>query len=105
MKKMERIADQLQRAFKGDAWHGPSVMEILKGINAAQASSKPLASAHSIWEIVLHLSAWEDFVRRRLEGERIVGPSPQEDWPPLRESSETTWEKLLELIQTRHQAL
>ena|SRR5439155_8588741 len=27
----DRILDQLKRAFKGDAWHGPSVLEVLDG--------------------------------------------------------------------------
>ncbi len=29
-----RIADQLKRAFEGDAWHGPAVLEVLEGVSA-----------------------------------------------------------------------
>ena len=28
-----RIADQLQRAFYGTAWHGPAVMEVLENMS------------------------------------------------------------------------
>jgi len=42
-----RIADQLKRAFEGDAWHGPAVLEVLEGVHARTAASKPLAGAHS----------------------------------------------------------
>lgn len=105
MKEIERIVDQSQRAFNGGAWHGPSVMEILKGITATRASAKPLAGGHCIWEMVLHVSAWEDFVRRRLGGERVIDPSPEEDWPPVCDRSETAWNKLLKEIETRHQIL
>ena len=48
-----RIADQLRRAFDGEAWHGDSLFEILKGVSAKQAAARPVANAHSIWELVL----------------------------------------------------
>jgi DinB superfamily len=54
----QRIADQLFRAFNGDAWHGPSLREILDGIEAEQAAAHPLPSAHSIWELMLHIDLW-----------------------------------------------
>ena len=30
MRESERIDDQLDRAFEGQAWHGPSVSKFLK---------------------------------------------------------------------------
>jgi len=36
MTEVERIVDQAQRAFEGDAWHGPSLMAILEGVTATQ---------------------------------------------------------------------
>ena len=30
MKEIERIVDQLDRAWKGPAWHGPSVQEAVE---------------------------------------------------------------------------
>jgi hypothetical protein len=60
MKETERIRDQLHRAFAGDAWHGPSVLEILENVTASQAATRPIAGAHSIWELVLHIKAWND---------------------------------------------
>ena len=35
MTEIERILDQLKRAYEGDAWHGPSVREALAGVTAA----------------------------------------------------------------------
>ena len=52
MTEIERILDQLKRAYEGDAWHGPSVREALAGVNAKQAHARPLANAHSIWELI-----------------------------------------------------
>ena len=54
-----RIADQLRRAFYGSAWHGPAVLELVKDIDAKSAAAKPLAEVHSIWELLLHVEAWD----------------------------------------------
>ena len=42
-----RIADQLQRAFYGAAWHGPAVMELLEDDNATMASARPIVNCMS----------------------------------------------------------
>ena len=68
MTEIERILDQLRRAYEGEAWHGPSVREVLAGVTAEQARERPLANAHSIWELVHHIAVWESVGRRRLEG-------------------------------------
>ncbi len=39
MTEIERIIDQLNRAFAGEAWHGPAVIEILEGITAQHAAA------------------------------------------------------------------
>src|SRR5437764_11724559 len=62
--ELSRIAAELQRAYNGDAWHGPPMTEALKGICALSAPVKPIPEAHSIWEIVHHLTAWNHIVRR-----------------------------------------
>jgi uncharacterized damage-inducible protein DinB len=90
MREIERITDQLNRAFAGDAWHGPAVMEILQGITAQQAAAHPGQAVHSIWEIVLHIGAWERAVLRRLQGDRAELPS-EEDWPDVGATGEKAW--------------
>ena len=62
MKETGRINDQLQRAFQGKAWHGPSLKEALAGITADQAAARPVGNAHSIWELTHHIGAWADIV-------------------------------------------
>ena len=64
MSEATRIADQLRRAFHGEAWHGPALLELLKGVPSEEAARRPLPKAHSIWEIVLHVGAWENVARR-----------------------------------------
>ncbi len=100
----ERILDQLKWAFEGEAWHGPSVREALVGVTAEVAASKPLANVHSIWEIVLHIAAWERASRRRLEGEEAK-LSPEEDWPQVKDTSEQAWRSALSELASEHQQL
>ncbi|MBI3696187.1 MAG: DinB family protein, partial [Acidobacteria bacterium] len=94
MSEIQRIEDQLKRALQGEAWHGPSILELLAGVTATQAGAKPLPGAHSIWEIVLHITAWVDAARRRVEGEEAK-LSAEQDWPPVRETTERAWEAAL----------
>lgn len=99
-----RIADQLRRAFSGEAWHGPAVMELLADVDAEAAAAKPLANAHSIWEIVNHLSAWEGALKQRLAGQ-VVELEGEDDWPPVRDSSASAWKQTLATLGERHAAL
>jgi uncharacterized damage-inducible protein DinB len=103
--EIERIVDQLQRSFEGNAWSGPSVLEVLAGVAAAQAIAKPVPGAHSIWENVLHIGTDHDVVRRRLLGEVIGDLTPDQDWPPTPEPTPTAWTDALEQLKRSHQRL
>jgi uncharacterized damage-inducible protein DinB len=86
-----RIADLLRRAHQGDAWHGPSLTEALDGVTAAKAAARPLAAAHSIWEIVLHVAAWEEIVRLTVTHGKVGDVTDERDWPPVKDTSEAAW--------------
>jgi uncharacterized damage-inducible protein DinB len=105
MKELDRIADQLQRAFYGEAWHGPSVQEVLAGVTAQQAATRVLPPAHTIWELVLHIAAWKSIVQQRLEGVPAREIKPEEDWPPVGETSEAGWTAALKHLEQAHQKL
>lgn len=92
MKEAERIADQMRRAFEGEAWHGPSLGEVLEGVSANQAAAKPIAAAHSIWELTLHVAVWAKAARRRMSGERVK-VTPSEDWAAIPDTSEAAWQR------------
>lgn len=101
MGEVQRIADQHARAFAGPAWHGPAVFEVLQGVSARRAAARPVAGGHSIWEIVLHIAAWEQVVARRLGGEPTA-PTPAQDWPPVGDISAAAWKRALRLLERRH---
>ncbi len=90
-----RIADQLRRSVYGDAWHGPSVTEVLAGIDWQQAEAKPMDGAHSIWELALHITAWADAGSRRASGEAVTLTDAQ-DWPAVEDATEDSWRKTVE---------
>lgn len=105
MTQVESIADLLERAFRGGAWHGPAVAEALAGLDAATAAARPLAGAHSIWEIVHHLAVWNEVPRRRLDGERLQNLPPERDFPPVTDLSAGAWQASLAALQDAHAAL
>ena len=93
MTEVERIMDQINRAFNGPAWHGDSVYEILQGVTAEQAAARPIPNTHTIWEICLHMTAWGKVVKNRIEGKREELPD-NEDWPPVHDTSDAAWQKV-----------
>src|ERR1017187_5757655 len=118
-----RIADQLRRAFDGEAWHGDSLFEILEGVAAGRgggrplpgganilgvaagrAAARPIAGAHTIWELVLHVAAWDGAVLRRLGG-APVELSDAENFPPVRDTSEAAWRLALAQVRRGHEEL
>ena len=101
MREVKRILDQSRRAFGGEAWHGPSLMAILDGITAAQGVARPLSEAHSIWELVLHIAAWERAGLRRLSGDR-ADLSDVEDWPPVSDTTKQAWEQTRKTLKEGH---
>jgi uncharacterized damage-inducible protein DinB len=104
MSDIARIVDELERIYDGDAWHGPSLRDTLKGVDAAQAAARPIAGAHSIWEILRHIAGWNDVVRRRLEG--IPTDEPVEgDFPQIDETSEAAWAEALVKLEESHRRL
>ena len=95
MSEIEGIRDQLKRGHQGEAWHGPSVLEALEGVSAEQATARPLDGAHTIWELVLHMAAWRNVARRRLEGERVDSIPDEEDFPIVFNPGADAWNQAL----------
>ncbi len=104
MNTIEKNLEQLEINFRGDAWHGPSLMRLLADVTAEQAAAKPIQNAHSIWELVLHIKVWKDAPRRRLAGETFE-QIPEEDWPEVIDTSEGAWEDTLKELEASHEKL
>lgn len=104
MSETARLADQIRRAFEGDAWHGDSIKELLAGVTADTAAAKPIKNAHSIWELVLHIAAWDDAVFRRIGG-AAVELTKQQDFPPVTDTSLAAWRRTVSHLEQTHNQL
>src|SRR5689334_20260856 len=104
MNEIERMADQLKRAFYGDAWSGPSVKDVLDGVTSESAVQRPIADAHSIWELVNHITAWVNIVRSRVIGETVT-VTDSINFPPISDSSEAAWLESLKAMKRAEAAL
>jgi uncharacterized damage-inducible protein DinB len=99
-----RIADQLQRAFDGSAWHGPALLELLEDVDAATAAARRLPKVHSIWELVLHIAAWDAAGLRRLSGEKCQ-PAGAANFPPVGKATEAAWRRAVAGTKRTHETL
>lgn len=89
----QKIVSLLKRTFEKGAWHGPSVKEVLQSITADDARSK-LSNSHSIIELVAHMTAWRNFVTRKLEGDQDYKVTEELNFPAA-----TEWLKVIEDLE------
>jgi len=94
LREVDRIAGEFERACAGDPWYGPAVKSILAGIDATAAVSRPIAGAHSICEIVLHMTGWVREVARRLR-DGIAREPDYGDWPACTVRTESDWQAVV----------
>lgn len=105
MTETHRLNLQLKLAQQGGAWHGPSLRELLDGVTAEQAAARPVPGAHSLWELVNHIAAWERIVTRRLQGEVIDEVADEINFPSVVDASEAAWQATLQQFEETHRQL
>jgi uncharacterized damage-inducible protein DinB len=99
----EKIISLLKRTFDRGAWHGPSVKESLKDVDAAHAM-KRLANTHSVIELVAHMTSWRKYVINRIQGNNSFTVTDEmnfpkrEDWTNVLKELDDTQDELLALI-------
>jgi uncharacterized damage-inducible protein DinB len=101
MSQTALLADQIRRAFDGDAWHGDSLLELLAGVSAKRAAARPIPNAHTIWEILSHIAAWDDAVIRRIGGSAVT-LTDEQNFPPVKDSSEIAWQSTIDRVKQKH---
>jgi uncharacterized damage-inducible protein DinB len=100
----EILASELRRALRGEAWHGPALQEILSDVNAEEAMQRPLPKAHTIWELVLHITSWSNIALRRINGGQVE-PFEGEDWPEVHDFSQENWQAACDGITESYERL
>jgi uncharacterized damage-inducible protein DinB len=99
-----RLIDQFKRAHDGDPWHGSPLRAILNGVTPEQAAHRPPHGAHSIWELVLHISGWRNEVARRATGEPASEPAAG-DYPDVGDPTTARWQDALDALDESHARL
>jgi uncharacterized damage-inducible protein DinB len=103
--QIEFVVNQLKLAFDGEAWHGPALMEILADVDATTAATRPISTAHSIWELVLHVAAWERVIITRIVEGKVMTLSDEKNFGHIEHVSEAAWRQALDTLQRNHQEL
>jgi uncharacterized damage-inducible protein DinB len=104
LNEIELIVEMLRQTFDGRAWHGPSFMDVLNGVDKAQAIERPVEAGHTILEIVNHCSFWMEAVGRALHGERMPDIESTEDWPKMGTTVEE-WTNAREKLKKAYEEL
>ena len=105
MSEIQGIVSELQAIHDGNAWHGMSLQEAVEGLSADQAAAFPLAGAHSIWEIVNHMAAWENVWLLRLQGDLNAHEPEEGDFPAVAVTSDAAWKSSLRRLNEIHHTL
>jgi uncharacterized damage-inducible protein DinB len=103
MSEIDRIADQIERGYRGHAWHGTPLRELLVDVDATTAAAHPVPGVHSIWELTRHIETWLDVVRRRLD--KQVDPTEEENWPMTSDPTSEHWQVTIASLDQTHEQL
>jgi len=95
--RIQNIIQQYRHVYEGTPWYGQAMMEKLSTITPQSAHKIVHIGWHSIAQLVWHMTAWREFVIRKLEGDEdfAIQLNTPSDW------SERTapWADLLEHLQ------
>jgi uncharacterized damage-inducible protein DinB len=95
MRPTERLLDQLNRAFGGEAWHGPALRNLLDGVTERQAQAHPIEAGHSILELILHIATWNEVVAKRVGGVEVRSETV-DDWTDV---SKFSWKQAIDRLE------
>ena len=98
------LSDDLRRAFRGDAWHGPAINELVAQLSPEEAMQRPIPTAHNIWELVLHITSWSNIALRRINGGQVEAYDG-EDWPEVHDFTQAKWDAAREGLAESYERL
>ncbi len=99
----------IEEAFQRKTWHGPNLLQSVRGVSSRQAAWRPQPGRHNIWEEVLHAAYWKYVVRRRIEGGKrgsfVLKGSNFFPRPEKGRFTQAAWEADKALLVREHRAL
>jgi uncharacterized damage-inducible protein DinB len=103
--EIARIADLLEETFEGTPYYGPSVLGAFEKVTAEVAAQKPCWSAHSIWDLVAHLTAELEYAHAVIQGTAGPWVEGETTWPAVSDTSEAAWREAIEGLKRANRAL
>ena len=102
---IERIKELLNASFHGGAWHGPSVLEVVKDIKPKVASNRQ-KGIHTIAELVYHITSWRIFAVKKIQGDAEFEIKTEKlNWGNIKVVDEFELETLLMELSLSHDEL
>lgn len=98
------LPKEFDNAFRGQPWHGKSSLEIIEASDPSKVFNHWIPNAHSIAELVLHLTVWTEEALGRLQGKEAKEPL-RGDWPRVPGTDLATWQIILADFKMVHQNL
>ncbi|GHB81502.1 DinB family protein [Persicitalea jodogahamensis] len=91
-----RIIDLLNDTYESEeAWHGSSVVEILRSVTPKLADRRLAPNTHTIAELVYHMTTWRIFTVRKLRGDKEFDIKTKEkNWKVFQIVDDLEWETL-----------
>ncbi len=102
---LDPLLADLRRIYTGNAWHGPSVLDAIRGVTAMQASARPIPNGHNIYELTHHIGAWIGEVTSRLQGNKPGMPSDGDFPPAATKVDDNAWAELCARLERRQAGL
>lgn len=100
---LEALCQDLHELYAGSPWHGSSIKTVLEGIDSDTAALRSIPHAHTIWELVLHMTSWTREVASRVAGADAKDPV---DWPePQFGGGAAAWEAAKRDLAAAHAEL
>jgi uncharacterized damage-inducible protein DinB len=97
--EIQNIINTLTHTFEKNAWHGPAVLEVLEGVNEANAMNR-IENSHSIIQLVAHMTAWRNYVVEKLNGNDTFELTDDENF-----SDQNNWQFVLTQLKESQQKL
>ncbi len=105
-KQLERIIDNIDTVFRGDAWHGPSVMEMINSLPAEKVAQKQNFSSQTISQHIFHLLAYRNFTYEKLcDNIHFSLDTDTDNWGTDEDIQPENFKNLVENLKKSHQKL
>ncbi|MEM6320353.1 MAG: DinB family protein [Bacteroidota bacterium] len=101
---VRRIRSLIKSCFKGPAWHGPAVLEVIEHLPIDLINQR-INDGNSIIELVHHMASWKRFVLKKLEGDPDFDVVGDFNFTRMEQATEADWQAAIDRIKSVHQEL